>query len=142
MGIAAVGQGEQRVRVNYDHEPRTLPAEPLRQQFIHALGYVRATAVPDPDELRQSRCKFVLWQFLPERLQQPKRTSGLLLAQMSDELLELLLRGHASSGDSEQPTQGGSAGSDCATPVGAIANRGLRALRAAVPLGPPQSHRG
>ena len=102
MGIAAVGQGEQHVRVNNDHEPRTLPAEPLRQQFIHALGYVRATAVPDPDELRQSQCLLVLRQFRPERLQQPKRTRSLLLAQMSDKLLELLLRGHPTSVDSEQ----------------------------------------
>ena len=50
--IATIGQGEQHVRVNYDHEPRTLPAEPLRQQFIDVLGYVRAAAVPDPHEPR------------------------------------------------------------------------------------------
>jgi hypothetical protein len=48
---ATVSQREQYVRVTYDHEPRTLPAEPLRQQFIDALGYVRAAAFPDPDEL-------------------------------------------------------------------------------------------
>ena len=52
VGIAAVGQREQHVRVNYDHEPTTLPAEPLRQQFIDVLGYVRAAAVPDPHEPR------------------------------------------------------------------------------------------
>ena len=39
----------------------------------------------------------VLWQFLAEWLQQPKRAGGLLLAQMSDKLLQLLLRGHPSS---------------------------------------------
>jgi hypothetical protein len=82
--IATVGQGEQYVRVNYDHEPRTLPAEPLCQQFIDALGYVRAAAVPDPDELWQCRCLLVLWQFRPEWLQQPKRAGSLLLAQMGD----------------------------------------------------------
>jgi hypothetical protein len=75
----------------------TLPAEPLRQQFIDVLRYVRAPAVRDPDELRQCRCLLVLRQFLAEWLQQPKRAGGLLLAQMSDELLELLLRGHPSS---------------------------------------------
>jgi len=95
--IATVSQRKQHVRVNHDHEPRTLPAEALRQQFIDALRYVRAPAVPDPDELRYCRCLLVLWQFLAERLQQPERTRGLLLAQMSDKLLELLLRGHPSN---------------------------------------------
>jgi hypothetical protein len=97
VGIAAVGQREQHVRVDYDDEPRTLPAEPLRQQFIDPLGYVRTAAVPDPHKLRYCRCLLVLWQFLAERLQQSKRARGLLLAQMSDKLLELLLRGHPSS---------------------------------------------
>ena len=60
-GDAAVGQGKQYVRVDYDHEPRTLPAEPLRQQFIDMFGYVRAAAVPDSDELRQSRCLLLFW---------------------------------------------------------------------------------
>jgi hypothetical protein len=95
--IAAIGQREQHVRVNYDHKPRTLPAEPLRQQFIDPPGYVRAAAIADPHELRQPRCLLVLWQFRPERLQQPKRTGSLLLTQMGDKLLELLLRGHPSS---------------------------------------------
>jgi hypothetical protein len=75
----------------------TLPAEPLRQQVIDALRYVRAPAVRDPDELRQCRWLLLLWQFLAKWLQQPKRARGLLLAQMSDEMLELLLRGHPSS---------------------------------------------
>lgn len=97
VGIAAVGQGEQHVRVNYDHEPMTLPAEPLRQQFIGPLGYVRAAAIPDPDELRKPGCLLMLWQFCPKRLQQPKRTGSLLLAQMSDKLPKLFLRGHPSS---------------------------------------------
>jgi hypothetical protein len=52
VGVATVSQGEQHVRVNYDHEPMTLPAEPLCQQLIDVLRYVRAAAVPDPDELR------------------------------------------------------------------------------------------
>ena len=97
VSIATVGQRKQHVRVNYDHEPSTLPAEPLRQQFIDALRYVRAAAITDSDELGQCRCLLVLWQVFAERLQQPKRARGLLLAQMSDKLLELLLRGHPSS---------------------------------------------
>jgi hypothetical protein len=105
VGIATVGQRKQHVRVNNDHEPRTLPAEPLRQQFIDALRYVRASAITDSDELRYCRCLLVLWQVFAERFQQPERARGLLLAQMSDKLLELLLRGHASSVDSDQPTQ-------------------------------------
>jgi hypothetical protein len=103
VGIATVSQRKQHVRVNNDHEPMTLPAEPLRQQFIDVPRYVRAAAVPDPDELRQCPCLLVIWQFLAERLQQPKCAGGLLLAQMSDKLLELLLRGHPSSVDSERP---------------------------------------
>lgn len=80
VGIAAIGQRKQHVRVNYDHEPSTLPAEPLPQQFIDALRYVRAAAITDSDELGQCRCLRVLWQFFAERLQQPKRARGLLLA--------------------------------------------------------------
>jgi hypothetical protein len=37
MSITPVGQGNQDVGVNDDHELRTLPAEPLRQQLIDSF---------------------------------------------------------------------------------------------------------
>ena len=37
MSIAPVGQGNQDVGVNDDHELRRLPAEPLRQQLINSF---------------------------------------------------------------------------------------------------------
>jgi hypothetical protein len=97
MGIVAVGQGKENVRVNEHHEPRRLPAEPLRQQFIDALGYVGVATVSYSDELRKPGCLLMLWQFRSERLQQTERTRSLLLAQVGDKLLELLFRGHPSS---------------------------------------------
>jgi hypothetical protein len=37
MRVATISQRDQDVRIDDDHELRTLPAEPLRQQLINAF---------------------------------------------------------------------------------------------------------
>ncbi len=95
--VATVSQRDQDVRIDDDHELRTLPAEPLRQQLIHAFRQVRSPAVPDANESWQSRGLLIVSHGLQKRPEHAQRTRRLLLAQVSDKLLKLLLSGHPPS---------------------------------------------
>jgi hypothetical protein len=97
MGIAAIRQRNQHVRIDNDHKPRTLPAEPLRQQLIDAFGEIRPPAIPDADKRGQPRGLLVARSVLENWPEEFQRTRRLLLAKIGDELLQLLLRGHLSS---------------------------------------------
>ena len=97
MGIAAICQRDQYVRIDNDHRLRTLPAEPLRQQLIDPFGEISPPAVPDADKRGQPRGLLVVSSVSQKRAKQFQRTRRLLLAKVGDELLQLLLCGHLSS---------------------------------------------
>ena len=90
VGIAAIGQGVEDVRVDDDHD-ELYAAEPVGKEIVYPLGDVRPAAVADPDERRQRLS--LVWEDVPLH-RKSQQLVGLLLGQAPDELQQVVPAGH------------------------------------------------
>jgi hypothetical protein len=64
MGVTAVGQRIEHVRIDNDHKPSRLPSKAVGEQRIGTLGDVTTPAITDSDKARQPAPGRLAWQFV------------------------------------------------------------------------------